>query len=125
MIHFIKCLTVSSVSRFIRVRSSAFFETCPEVDGKSQVFGHQEVEIGTESETLEAGVRLVSVFVLTEFLEQSLLVIIFGRSKVTHTFRTALYIDIVALCRCTVSQNGVIPVYIRVEEGIYSAELSC
>ena len=113
MIHFIKCLTVSSVSRFIRVRSSAFFETCP------------EVEIGTESETLEAGVRLVSVFVLAEFLEQSLLVIIFGRSKVTHTFGTALYIDIVALCRCTVSQNGVIPVYIRVEEGIDSAELSC
>ena len=118
MVQVVECLRVRAIESLIAVRTLALLETSTEVDRHGQVLGQEEVQVGTETDTVVTLVRLVAILVLTEVLEQTLLVVVLSRYEVAHTLSTTLDIDVVTLSWCRIAEHGIIPIYIRIEESV-------
>ena len=120
MIHLIENFTVTTIYTLIGIRCTTFFKTCSEIDRQSQAIRYQKIQISTKSVSTITGVGTVSIFVSTEVLKQTLLIVIFGRCKITNTLRSSLDIYIVALCRSGTAKYCIIPIHIRIKHGVKS-----
>ena len=122
MIDFIKHFTV--VASFCSLGASAFLKACTEVYWESQIFRQEEISIGTESVTAEVQAWFVSIRIVTQVFIHRSLIVEFSGSIVPHTFRTSTNTYVVALCRSCTVKYLIIPIYVRIEHGVYSAQLS-